>query len=798
MVDSTLAFDILARDRASSAFTKVAASADKTSAAITRSTKVNDLAAKAEARLSKARDAESDALGRVRVAETKLQELRDSGKAKASQILAAEEQLSSARRKAAQTGNTAVLAEKELAKARTQLAAEAASAGRDGGHNFGKAFGDGLDEEGGKSGKRFGASLKRWFTGDGVKVFGKAGSVSGEAFQSGLGGILKTPVLGPVVLAGLTAAVATAAPAAGAIAASGLITGFGAGLAGLGLVFAAKSQVVQSVWKKALTGMGADMRVLSKPFENTLLSMSVVARRTFDKFAPQLGAAFKQMAPAVTGFGDQLARAFEKLAPAIGPMSSAFAAVLKSLGPAMQSAIGNVSQGLIKLAESVRNSPDGLADLVKGIGEVGRIALDIITHLNDANAAFKRITDGTSAVTVVMYGLAGSLKGAEIAIRGVTAPVTGLDFLLQKVGLRSKEAGTSTGTFSSSLFAAAEGLKKTIAPAESLATKFERQKAKTDALITSLFRLQGLVLGLSGAQIAFQAAIDDATQSIKDNGKTLDINTAAGRANRTALNNVASAANQQTEAMIKSGKGTDAAGISAEKNKANFIRLATQMGLSKAAAKKMADQMIGIPNVSRTAKLQANKKDLEAKLAQAQKELKNPNLTKTRTAALKADIRNAKSGIATINGMLAGLPSSKTITVWTVNKTNPSGVGRRAAGGPVKAGMPYIVGEKRAEWFVPDQNGTILPRVSDLARHLLTKGNASTAMAPRPVSSSPGVSAVRARRSAVSMPTSRGGEQRIVLEIRTDGTPYGEFLAREIRKHVRAYGDGNVQKAFGR
>jgi len=39
------------------------------------------------------------------------------------------------------------------------------------------------------------------------------------------------------------------------------------------------------------------------------------------------------------------------------------------------------------------------------------------------------------------------------------------------------------------------------------------------------------------------------------------------------------------------------------------------------------------------------------------------------------------------------------------------GAEQRATGGPVRAGMPYIVGEKRAELFVPDQNGTILPHV---------------------------------------------------------------------------------------
>lgn len=39
------------------------------------------------------------------------------------------------------------------------------------------------------------------------------------------------------------------------------------------------------------------------------------------------------------------------------------------------------------------------------------------------------------------------------------------------------------------------------------------------------------------------------------------------------------------------------------------------------------------------------------------------------------------------------------------------GIGARAEGGPVTAGMPYIVGEKRPELFVPNVSGTIVPRV---------------------------------------------------------------------------------------
>jgi hypothetical protein len=41
----------------------------------------------------------------------------------------------------------------------------------------------------------------------------------------------------------------------------------------------------------------------------------------------------------------------------------------------------------------------------------------------------------------------------------------------------------------------------------------------------------------------------------------------------------------------------------------------------------------------------------------------------------------------------------------------------RARGGPVKQGQPYIVGEKRPEVFVPEQDGTILPNANAAGRH---------------------------------------------------------------------------------
>jgi len=64
-----------------------------------------------------------------------------------------------------------------------------------------------------------------------------------------------------------------------------------------------------------------------------------------------------------------------------------------------------------------------------------------------------------------------------------------------------------------------------------------------------------------------------------------------------------------------------------------------------------------------------------------------------------------------------GRDRSATITINTVrsgDESRPRGVGGaapRARGGPVIAGRPYIVGEHRPELFVPEQSGTIVPRV---------------------------------------------------------------------------------------
>lgn len=83
-------------------------------------------------------------------------------------------------------------------------------------------------------------------------------------------------------------------------------------------------------------------------------------------------------------------------------------------------------------------------------------------------------------------------------------------------------------------------------------------------------------------------------------------------------------------------------------------------------------------------------------------------LDKMVAEALAAKLAQAMFGDFQNTGSVSGTGGS-----WLTSLMSMFGF--RAGGGPVTAGQPYIVGEKRAEVFVPTQNGTILPDTSSLA-----------------------------------------------------------------------------------
>lgn len=631
----------------------------------------------------------------------------------------------------------------------------------------------GFKKAGDDSSKSFGSSVKRWFSGEGGGLFAEVGKSGGTVFGSGLLGALKTPILGPLITGALLATVATVMPAIGAVAAGGLVTAFAAGLAGLGIAFAAKSEAVKKVWSSTMSDLGADMRLLSRPFEATLINIAGFFRRTVDAFNPHLAKAFETMAGPIEDFADEAMQAMEQLIPAIDPITNAFNGVLKALGPALTTAVGNLSSAVVKLADSVAKNPQALADVVEGVGSLAAKALGLITTLNNVNTSFSTLTGGLSIVD----GMFGLLEGPIIAITAsfgaLNAGLTGINAVLGRSGESAEGARLPLVNYGKGLSDADVQAIKAGKSVQSATEKLEAQRTPIETLITSMSRLSTLTLTMSNAEIGFEAAVDAATASIKDNGKNLDINTEKGRANRTALNSVAEAANRKAEAMLRAGRGAATAAVAVDASRRKFVTLATQMGMSKTAAERLASQLIAIPNVTRTAKLQAQKNDLDNKLRAAKQQLADPDLTRTRRAQITANITALTNQIAEAQRRIDALRGksvtirSRFITERIIRTQTSTGGGHgssHASGGFPTRGFAWV-GEQGPE---------------------LAKLPVGTRIHPA------GTSRQIARQMSPAAAAAR-----VVLELRSSGSRIDDFLLELLRKAIKNQG-GNVQVVLGR
>lgn len=137
------------------------------------------------------------------------------------------------------------------------------------------------------------------------------------------------------------------------------------------------------------------------------------------------------------------------------------------------------------------------------------------------------------------------------------------------------------------------GAKESMDDASASAKDYE---GNLQSLIDAKRELAGEVLSLRDAERGWQEAIDDAAQAIKDNGKTLDLNTEKGRNNQEALDDLADQALDTADAMTKNGKSVKDVNGFLERAGDEFIRTGTKMGMAKGEAVRLAIQLGLIPN----------------------------------------------------------------------------------------------------------------------------------------------------------------------------------------------------------
>lgn len=117
---------------------------------------------------------------------------------------------------------------------------------------------------------------------------------------------------------------------------------------------------------------------------------------------------------------------------------------------------------------------------------------------------------------------------------------------------------------------------------------------------SALDELTDRLLGAADGEMGFEAAIDDATKALRENGKTTDVHTEKGRANRQALQEIVKSTIGWRQALAETGASQAKQNAVTERGREALIRAARQMGMSRRAAEAYADEVLRIPGTKTT------------------------------------------------------------------------------------------------------------------------------------------------------------------------------------------------------
>lgn len=249
---------------------------------------------------------------------------------------------------------------------------------------------------------------------------------------------------------------------------------------------------------------------------------------------------------------------------------------------ALNGAVDTLSFGLTHLSQRTDESRAKFAEMGRQLGESART--DYPKATEQFNQYVKALGGGKENVKLALSAF-GDYKAALVDM----AKEQGISLTYSEL----LEAAQGKGAYAAQ-FAAAQQSKNGEVVAE-MAGKAKDATDDLNKLVDALNNLGSAALDVSGAQIAFRQAVDDATASLEKNGQNLDINTQAGRDNRSALDEIASAAVRVAGAQAETGASQDALTATIQTGRDAFISAAIQMGMNADEAAALADSYHLVP-----------------------------------------------------------------------------------------------------------------------------------------------------------------------------------------------------------
>lgn len=476
-----------------------------------------------------------------------------------------------------------------------------------------------------------------------VRAQGKSiGHDAAQDFGQGFFGFLKSP-------AGLGVA-AVAAVASGQAIGGALLTGVGLAGIGVGIAGQLHDPAVQAALHRFANDTKAGLKDATSGFKQPLIAAIDDFDRRMKAEQPALKATFDQLAPLVGDLERGLARGIGNALPGIEKALAASAPLVKSFSQFIAQEGGEIGKLFDAVASHSKGALEGLRTIetgVLGITAAVRVAIPVFDALGQAI----HLISTTHAIELAFGSQA--VNSARVSVQDLTT------------------AAFALGT---AMITAAGGTSR-MSAAAALAQQM------TDHVLNSF-------LALDQANLGVAQSLTQVTDALKQNKRSLDIHTAAGQADRSAVLAAVSANIQQYDALIQSGIGAQDAARAYDANTAALERQLRKAGLTAAQIDGLIGKYRGVPS-------------------------------RVNTVIATQGLTQAITDLTDLLYKINHIPREKLVTV-RVQTFGVAGLnsaigklGHKAAGGPVMAGQAYVVGENRPELFIPQTNGTILPRVPD-------------------------------------------------------------------------------------
>ena len=246
---------------------------------------------------------------------------------------------------------------------------------------------------------------------------------------------------------------------------------------------------------------------------------------------------------------------------------------------------------------SFAQAMDQLGSSLNGVNDKSAGVLKAIPLLG---SAFKGANGPGAAVEERIRGMGKEL--ADLVQSGDTMKAASQ---FQALATEAGKHGVSTDRlmkmmpeYSDALSRAANAGDKSAAASKRDAEAKAKQARDVEKLTDSYKSLNNVLLEQRGGARGYQAALDEATKAVAENGRTLDITTEKGRNNQAALDGVASAAGEWASSVYKATGSQQQANAVLVSARENYIRSATAMGMSRTEATKLANELIKIDGVN--------------------------------------------------------------------------------------------------------------------------------------------------------------------------------------------------------